>query len=108
MSRKIALAVILHLMLAILFFGCGSPQGELDPQNPVTITMWHNYGGQMKDTMDALIDQFNDTVGREHGIIINVTSISDKDQNEKLAMIAAGDRELRRCPILLPSTLPFF
>lgn len=92
MSRKIALAVILHLMLAILFFGCGSPQGELDPQNPVTITMWHNYGGQMKDTMDALIDQFNDTVGREHGIIINVTSIqATKDQNEKLAMIAAGD-----------------
>jgi multiple sugar transport system substrate-binding protein len=92
LSRKIALAVILHLMLAILFFGCGSPQGELDPQNPVTITMWHNYGGQMKDTMDALIDQFNDTVGREHGIIINVTSIqATKDQNEKLAMIAAGD-----------------
>jgi multiple sugar transport system substrate-binding protein len=54
--------------------------------------MWHNYGGQMKDTMDALIDQFNDTVGREHGIIINVTSIqATKDQNEKLAMIAAGD-----------------
>lgn len=92
MSRKIALAVILHLMLAILFFGCGSPQGGLDPQNPVTITMWHNYGGQMKDTMDALIDQFNDTVGREYGIIINVTSIqATKDQNEKLAMIAADD-----------------
>lgn len=92
MKRKIASVVILHLIFSILFFGCGSTQVELDPKNPVTITMWHNYGGQMKDTMDALIEEFNDTVGREHGIVINVTSIqATKDQNEKLAMIAAGD-----------------
>ncbi|MFY9593713.1 MAG: hypothetical protein WAQ88_05275 [Caldicoprobacterales bacterium] len=48
----------------------------MDPKQPVTLTLWHNYGGQMKDTMDQMIDEFNETLGAETGITINVTSIS--------------------------------
>lgn len=79
-------------LLLILMAGCGTSALGPDPDHPVTITMWHNYGGQMKDTMDALIAEFNSTVGRERGIVISVTSIqASRDQNEKLAMIARGD-----------------
>lgn len=54
--------------------------------------MWHNYGGQMKESMEVLIEEFNNTVGKQRGIVINVTSIAaSKEQNEKLTAIANGD-----------------
>lgn len=60
--------------------------------NPVTLTLWHNYGGQMKDKMDEIIDEFNGTIGVEEGVIINVTSISGSATlHEKLTMAANGD-----------------
>lgn len=30
-----------------------------EPSSPITVTLWHNYGEQMKDTMDTLVDEFN-------------------------------------------------
>jgi multiple sugar transport system substrate-binding protein len=53
--------------------------------------MWHNYGGVMKDTIMTLIDEFNNTVGRERGIKVTVTAIAaSKEQTEKLTLIADG------------------
>jgi multiple sugar transport system substrate-binding protein len=84
------LLVTLGLVLFLASAGCDSDRP--DPKKPVTITMWHNYGGQMQSVMDELIDEFNSTVGREKGIIVSVTSISaSKELQEKLFMIAAGD-----------------
>ena len=90
--RKKSIAALLGLLLPIgLLFGCAGSGIRLDPKNPLTITLWHNYGGQMQNTMDKLVDEFNITVGREKGIVVSVTSISAmKEQEEKLAMIAAG------------------
>ena len=84
------------LLLTFMFvFGClsgcagGSP---LNTKEPVTLTMWHNYGGDMQQAMDYLIDQFNSTVGKEQGIIIDVTAISSSSElNKSLAMIVNGD-----------------
>jgi multiple sugar transport system substrate-binding protein len=46
----------------------------------------------MKDSMDAMVDEFNQTVGSERGIIISVTSISSSNAlHDKLVMIANGD-----------------
>lgn len=82
--------MLICILSVILFNGCNSE--KLDPKKPVTLTMWHNYGGQMQSVMDELIDEFNSTIGRKKGIIISVTSISaSKDIQEKLFMIAAGD-----------------
>ncbi|QNL43532.1 extracellular solute-binding protein [Oscillibacter hominis] len=79
------------LLLILCLTGCGSTQ-KLDPKNPVTVTMWHNYGGDMQESMDYLIDKFNSTVGKEQGIVINVTAISSSSElNESLNMIANGD-----------------
>ncbi len=90
---------LLTLMLALtLMLGCigalSSCQNDspLDPKNPVTLTMWHNYGGDMQATMDYLIDQFNSTVGKDEGIVINVEAISSSSElNKSLSMIANGD-----------------
>jgi multiple sugar transport system substrate-binding protein len=94
------LALFAACLLAVLILpGCSASRGKPDPKNPVTVTMWHNFGGVMKETMDVLIDEFNETVGREHGVTINVTSIAaSKEQNEKLAMIAAGDPGAPKMP----------
>lgn len=88
-KRLCAAALALTLALA----GCaGGDKSPLNPKEPVTLTMWHNFGGSMQETMDELIDEFNSTVGREQGIVINVTAISSSAELQKsLNMIAAGD-----------------
>ncbi len=89
MKKLFALLISLTLLCG-LFAGCSS--SPLDPKNPVTLTMWHNYGGDMQATMDYLIDQFNSTVGKEKGIVINVTAISSSSElNESLSMIVNDD-----------------
>jgi multiple sugar transport system substrate-binding protein len=46
----------------------------------------------MKNTMDEMIDEFNETVGAEKGIILSVTSISGSATlHEKLIMAADQD-----------------
>ena len=52
------------LIMVTLLSGCSEPSG-LDPKHPVTLTLWHNFGGQMQATMDTLVDEFNGTVGKE-------------------------------------------
>jgi len=73
-SRLVAFIVLLSLALAIMP-GCSGRSGD-----PIILTLWHNYGGQLKETMDELIDEFNETVGAREGIIISVTSISAQRQ----------------------------
>jgi multiple sugar transport system substrate-binding protein len=88
-KRCIALAAL--LLLSVLLAACGKT-GGLNPKRPVTLTLWHNFGGQMQATMDAHIGEFNATIGKEKGIVISVTSISGSAAiQEKLTMIAAGD-----------------
>jgi len=93
MKKKITLAIIIMLMLCSVLSGCTAEKdGGLDSKKPVTLTMWHNYGGAMQKTMDELIDEFNVTVGKEKGIIINVTDISSSaDLRQKLDMIVNDD-----------------
>ena len=89
--KRILVCLLITAMLFGFQTGCSSDHG-LDPKEPVTLTLWHNYGGQMKETMDSMVDEFNETVGKEKGIIISVTSISSSNAlHEKLAMIANGD-----------------
>ncbi len=88
--RKILILAVIFLSLAFLLTSCNGV--KLDPKNPVTITMWHNYGGQMQSAMDALVDEFNNSLGRKKGVMVNVTSISGSASiQEKLFLIAAGD-----------------
>lgn len=84
-------AFILGLLMLFSLAGC-SDKSPLNPKDPVTLTMWHNYGGDMQDTMDILIDEFNTTVGSELGIIVKVEVVSSSaDLNKSLTMIAGDD-----------------
>ncbi|MGI6318981.1 MAG: extracellular solute-binding protein [Dethiobacteria bacterium] len=85
--------IIFFALSASLVLICGCQAGRMfDRRNPVILTIWHNYGGQMKNTMDEMIDEFNETVGAEKGIILSVTSISGSATlHEKLIMAADQD-----------------
>ncbi len=88
-KKYIALIVVLLIfpiiILAVSFI-------RTKDTNPITLTLWHNYGGQMKDTMDEMVEEFNGTVGLKKGVIINVTSISGSSTlHDKLTMAANGD-----------------
>ena len=91
MVNRRFLQIIVFCLLSLAIAGCVD-KGPLNPGRPVTLTMWHNFGGEMQKTMDALIDEFNATLGRERGIIINVSAItSSAELQSSLNMILNGD-----------------
>ena len=69
-------SVILFLTFAFGGLCACSDKSLLDPNNPVTLTIWHVYGEQADAPMNMLIEEFNDTVGREKGIQIQVTNVT--------------------------------
>lgn len=78
------------LLLSASLVGC-SDKSTLDPKDPVTLTMWHVYGEQADSPMNRLIEEFNSTVGKERGVIIDVTLISSTAQiGEKLLTAQSG------------------
>lgn len=67
-------------------------KSTLDPDDPVTLTMWHVYGEQADSPMNRLIEEFNSTVGQEKGIVINVSLMSSTAQiGEKLLTAQRGE-----------------
>lgn len=81
--RKIFSLLLIFVILVYCLSGC--KRSELDKNNPVTLSLWHVYGEQSDSPMNRLIDEFNETVGMEKGIIINVTAMSNASKiGEKL------------------------
>jgi multiple sugar transport system substrate-binding protein len=89
-SKLVAFLLALIVTFCGLLAGCNS-DSRLDAKKPVTLTLWHNYGGAMQMTMDKLIDTFNSTVGKDKGIIITVTSINSSAALQEKLMMAAND-----------------
>lgn len=86
------------LLVPFSFFACKKNNPFPDPKKPTTLTMWHVYGEQVNSPMNNFIEQFNATVGKEKGIIINVTLMSNASQIGKKLKDAqtgkAGSKEM--------------
>lgn len=90
MKKIFSLLLVLTLSLCCLV-ACNNNKTLLDPDEPVTLTMWHVYGEQADSPMNKYIEEFNRTVGKEKGIIINVTMMSNATQiGNKLVEAQAG------------------
>ncbi len=98
---KKLLAILLTCVLLLpIFAGC-SQDSLPSPENPVTLTMWHVYGSQTKSPLNTVIDEFNRTVGREHGITVNVVSVTSSSAIDKaLAASANGEPGAESMPDL--------
>lgn len=76
--------VLGHMMLT----ACGINGGQ---KEPVTLTVWHVYGGQTDSPLNDLIEEFNKTVGAREGIKLQVTVVSNTNNIHDAVLRAAGD-----------------
>ncbi len=88
--KKIAV-LFLSLIILFSFSGCYE-NNELSPDDPVTLNMWHVYGSQTKSPLNDAIDEFNATVGKQEGIIINVVSVTSSSAIDS-ALYASANNE---------------
>lgn len=74
--------ISLFLATMLLFSGCGNA-GQ-NAEEPVTLTMWHVYGSQTESPLNDAVEEFNETVGMENGIYINITSVTDSGEIDEM------------------------
>jgi len=82
--KKTAMSVML-LIIALIFGGCAKEK------DPITLSIWHVYGAQTDSPLNDLIDTFNDTVGKEEGIQVQVTMVSNNNNIHKDILAAANE-----------------
>lgn len=63
--------------------GTESKSVQLDPDNPVSLTVWHYYNGAQQATFDELVSEFNATEGKEKGIYVEGYSQGSVSDLEK-------------------------
>ena len=88
--KKALSFILVALILLMSLVGC-SQKSKLEPDNPVTLTMWHVYGSQTESPLNDSINEFNRTVGKEKGIVINVVSVSSSSAIDEALMASANN-----------------
>ena len=86
MKKKILISTLALSILAASLTGCGSSDEKsvkLDPDNPVSLTIWHYYNGMQQAAFDKLTEEFNATVGKDEGIYIKGYSQGSVSDLEK-------------------------
>ena len=88
MKKKCVAMMLIAIMTASLA-GCGSSKDgsgksvKLDPDHPVSLTIWHYYNGAQQAMFDILVKEFNASVGKEEGIYVesySQGSVSDLEE----------------------------
>jgi len=98
--KKIAFLLCFIIFISC-FSGCGQSSAELSPKDPVTLTMWHVYGSQTKSPLNDVIIEFNQTIGKEKGITINVESVTSSSAiDNALSASANGEPGAENMPDL--------
>lgn len=107
MKHQRLMAFLMAGALLLCCTGCFSTSQKEDA--PTTITLWHVYGGQTDSPLNDLIDKFNQTVGKEQGINVQVTSVSNTNTIHESVLSAAngepGAPELPDMFISYPKTV---
>ena len=81
--------LILLFLFSFSMSGCGNSSKS---DEPVVLTLWHVYGAQVDSPLNKIIDRFNDTYGKDEGIFVQVTSVSNTNTIHE-AVLAAGRKE---------------
>ena len=81
-KKTLSSFILIAIMVAtsIIFNACNKNVTLLNPKKPTTLNMWHVYGEQVGSPMNEYIEQFNSTVGKEKGVVINVALMSNASQ----------------------------
>ena len=88
MMRKNMISLGLVIAMCMALTGCGD-NSPLDPKKPVTIEVWNYYNGDQLTAFDNLVEEFNETIGKEKGIIVKGSSqgsVNDLETNVLAAL----------------------
>lgn len=80
------LLALLCIIVLLLCTGCSSNNAA--PQ-PISITVWTYYNGTLLDSFNALVKTFNETVGKEKGIVVEAYSQGSVNELEASVMQSA-------------------
>ncbi len=80
MKKNVRTALLLILILVIAACSQGKKETLLNPDSPITVTLWHYYNGNTKVVFDSLISEFNETIGMDRGIVVDAQSLGDVNQ----------------------------
>lgn len=98
MRRGKHLIKVLALLLSAMTLLCACQAKpntgvQLSPKNPTSIIVWHYYNGLQKIAFEQLVQQFNETVGKETGIYVeehSQGSVHDLESN----VLASFDKKV--------------
>lgn len=88
MARNRKMLAFLLALLVILCTGCSMKKAN--DKHPLTLTIWHVYGAQTDSPLNDMIEEFNNTVGKEEGIQIEVTMVSNNNNIHKDILAGAN------------------
>jgi len=95
--KKILSRTLIVITCVLCLYGCNTNSNEpaikRDPQNPVTISVWHYYNGSIMNAFEESIKEFNETVGAEQGIIVESYGHGSVIELEK-AVMASANKEI--------------
>ncbi len=89
MHKKQFLTKITFLSFFLSFFLSACENNAKSSQQLITLTFWHVYGAQINSPLNAVIERFNQSVGKENGVKIVVTSVTNSSAIHD-ALVAAG------------------
>ena len=85
MKKRIVLCLLVLALLSVT--GCTQKKDA----EPLTVTLWHVYGGEVDSPLNDLIKRFNSTVGAKQNIRVKVELVSNSGSIHKSVLaVAAG------------------
>ena len=84
MKRRIVLCLLVLALLSVA--GCAQKKDA----EPLTVTLWHVYGGEVDSPLNGLIERFNSTVGAKQNIRVKVELVSNSGSIHKSVLAAAN------------------
>lgn len=89
---------ILTLFLAIIMLVSITGCNDRAATEPITLTIWHVYGSQTESPFNVMIDEFNQTRGKETGVVISVVSVTNSTAIDE-TLIASARNEPGAAPM---------
>ncbi len=100
--KKAGLICFMVLLGGVLLSGCGEKE-------PVTVTLWHVYGGQTESPLNDMIEIFNETEGRKNNVQVVVGSVTNTNTIHENVLSSAfndpGASELPNMFVSYPKTV---
>lgn len=87
-----AMKFLCAAMSLLLCLSACKSKNPLDPKNPIVVSLWHYQDGSAKVQLDAQISLFNETVGKEQGIVIDAQSRGNSMQLAEVVFDAVSKK----------------